>query len=107
MAITHAEPGEVVDILGAKGAAGEGTAALFKTPQLEVIRLELPEGKEMPAHRVSGPFTLHCVSGRVAFTARGRTQELSSGQLVYLLGGDEHSLKALERSALLLTIVLT
>ncbi len=106
MAIKHAEPGEVVDTLGPKGAAGEGTAALFKTGKLEVIRMEVLEGKELPAHRVSGEMTVHCREGRVAFTARGRTQELRSGQMLHLLGGDEHSLKALERSLLLLTIVL-
>ena len=43
MAIAHAEPGQVVDILGAKGTAGEGTVALFKTPQLEVIRMQVDD----------------------------------------------------------------
>ncbi len=107
MAITHAEPGQVVDILGEKDAAGEGTATLFKSQQLQVIRMEVLEGKELPAHRVAGPLTLQCLEGRVAVTARGRTQELRSGQMLYLLGDDEHGLKGIERSTLLLTIVLT
>lgn len=106
MAIAHAEPGQVVDILGAKGTAGEGTVALFKTPQLEVIRMQVPAGKELSPHRVSGELTVNCLEGRVAFTARGRTQELHNGQILHLMGGDEHSLRAIERSLLLLTIVL-
>lgn len=106
MAIAHAEAGEVVDTLGPKGAAGEGTAALFKTEHLEVIRMVVAAGKEVPPHHVAGELTVHCLAGCVAFTARGRTQELRAGQILHLMGGDEHSFRALERSVLLLTIVL-
>jgi quercetin dioxygenase-like cupin family protein len=107
MAIAHAAPGEVVDILGPKGAAGEGTAAIFKTPQLEVIRMVLPQGKEVPAHRVPGELTVQCLQGSVAFTARGRTQALRAGQVLHLMGGDEHALRASEDSTLLVTIALS
>lgn len=106
MAIAHAAPGEAVDIMGPKGAAGEGTAAIFKTQQLEVIRMVLPKGKEVPAHQVAGELTVQCLQGSVSFTARGRTQELRAGQILHLMGGDEHALKASEDSTLLVTIVL-
>jgi quercetin dioxygenase-like cupin family protein len=103
MAIAHAEPGEVVDILADKQ---DKTAAIFKTQQLEVIRMVLPEGKKLPSHRVPGEIVVHCVEGRVAFTARGRTQELRSGQILHLMAGDEHSVEALDHACLLVTIAL-
>lgn len=106
MAIAHAEAGEVVDILRDQDASAEKTAAIFKTRQLEVIRMVLPQGKKVPAHRTPGEITVQCLEGRVALIARGRTQEMRPGQIVHLLAGDEHSVEALEAACLLVTIAL-
>ncbi|HZT82349.1 MAG TPA: cupin domain-containing protein [Gemmataceae bacterium] len=107
MAVTHAQPGEVIDVrpLGA-GLAAARTVTLVKTPTLEVIRLVVPAGKEHPPHQVPGEITVQCLEGRVAFTAGDATRELSAGHMLYLAGGQRHALRGLENSSLLLTILL-
>jgi quercetin dioxygenase-like cupin family protein len=107
MAIPHAKQGQKFDIprLGPNPAEAR-TQTLFKTPKLEVMRLVILQGKEMPTHSVAGSITVQCLEGCVAFSASGQTQELREGQILYLEGGQEHALKGIENSALLLTILL-
>lgn len=107
MAISHARPGQVIDLPTAAVSQGEtGTIALFKAEQLEVIRMVLPAGQDVPPHSVEGEITAHCLSGRVSITGPERTVELGAGQMLYLSGGQEHSLRALADSILLVTICL-
>ena len=107
MAIPHAQSAEIVDVhpLGAALAAAV-TRTLVKTRALEVIRLVLPAGKEIPTHKAPNEITVQCLEGRVAFTAEGRTQDLTAGQLLYLASGEPHALKAIEDSSLLVTLLL-
>ena len=70
MAIPHARPGEVVGVRPLGAALKEAkTGTLIKTETLEVIRLVLPAGKQIPPHQVAGEITVQCLEGRVAFTA--------------------------------------
>ena len=39
--------------------------ALFKTEELEVIRLVLAAGKSLPPHKVPGEITIQCLEGRI------------------------------------------
>jgi quercetin dioxygenase-like cupin family protein len=105
MAIPHAQPGEVIDVrpLG-PALAGARTTALVKTEALEVIRLVLPRGKEIPTHETRGEVTVHCLEGRVAFTAGGVAHELESGQLLYLQCEQPHSVLGIDDASLLVTI---
>jgi quercetin dioxygenase-like cupin family protein len=105
MAISHAQPGEVIDVrpLG-PALAGARTTALVKTESLEVIRLVIPRGKEIPTHKTRGEITVHCLEGRVAFSAGGVTHELEGGQLLYLQGEQPHSVLGLDDASLLVTI---
>jgi quercetin dioxygenase-like cupin family protein len=107
MAIPHAAPGQVIE-LRALGAALRSavTTTLIKTARLEVIRLVLPAGKEIPPHKVSGEITVQCLEGRAAFTALGQTQELGAGQMLFLPGGEEHSVRGVEDASVLVTILL-
>lgn len=107
MAIEHAQPGQPVDVgpLGPR-LAGAKTVALFKSAQLEVIRLVLRAGKALPPHKVDGEITIHCLEGRLAVGAGGSRQELAAGQLLYLGGGVAHDVQALEDASALVTIVL-
>jgi quercetin dioxygenase-like cupin family protein len=107
MAIAHAQPGQPVDVapLGS-GLPGQKTVALFKSEQLEVIRLVLPAGKSLPPHRVPGEITIQCVEGRLDVQAEGRSHPLAAGQLLYLRGGVEHGVVSLEDASALVTIVL-
>lgn len=107
MAIPHAKPGEVIDVRPL-GEALERTITntLVKTDRLEVIRLVVPAGKEIPSHQVAGEITVQCLEGRVAFTSGGATRELAAGQMLYLGGRDSHALRGLENASVLVTILL-
>jgi quercetin dioxygenase-like cupin family protein len=100
-------PGEVIDISpSGRGPDDAKTEALFKTEGLEVIRLVLAEGREVPAHEAPGPITVQCIEGRVEFTAHGVTRILGQGQMLFLKAGEPHSLRAATRSAVLVTLCL-
>jgi quercetin dioxygenase-like cupin family protein len=107
MAIAHAKSGEVIDIrpLG-EGLTRSITTTLVKTDRLEVIRLVVHAGKEIPSHHVAGEITVQCLEGRVAFTAGGSTRELAAGQMLYLAGNEPHSLRGVEDASVLVTILL-
>jgi quercetin dioxygenase-like cupin family protein len=107
MALPHANPGDVVDVrpLGPV-LATTGTSTLVKTDFIDVIRMVVPAGKEIPTHRAKGELVVHCLEGKIAFTALGKTHNLEAGHLLYLPTGEPHSLRGIEDGSLLLTIVL-
>lgn len=107
MAIAHAVPGQVVELLPLAGPLTESrTVALFKSPGLEVMRLVLPEGKTMAPHSVKGDITVQCLAGEVNFFADGEVRRIKTGQMLWLEGGVEHSVTALVDAQVLLTIAL-
>lgn len=105
MSLTHTVSGEVVAAVPSPAASDTKSAILVKTPHLEVRRLVLPKGKEIPPHRAPGEITVQCVAGRVVFTCHGRSPELLPGDLLYLNASEPHSVTAQEDSALLVTLV--
>jgi quercetin dioxygenase-like cupin family protein len=108
MAIPHAKPGTAIDVRPRGGAlANTTTATLIKTDALEVIRIVMPAGKDIPRHDVPGEITVQCLEGNVEFHIGESKRELTAGTLLYLEGGHEHSLHANEDSSLLVTIILT
>jgi quercetin dioxygenase-like cupin family protein len=107
MAISHAASGQLVDVQPlADKLADARTTALFKTGMLEVMRVVLPAHKTMPAHQVKGDMTIQCLEGEIDLMANGQTQRMKAGQLVWLAGGIDHALTALQDSSLLVTLVL-
>lgn len=107
MSLPHAKPGEMIDVrpLGPALASAQ-TRTLVKASQVEVIRLIVPAGKEIGEHRAKGEITVHCLEGRVAFTASGTTHHLDAGHMLYLPTGEPHAVKGLVDASLLLTILL-
>lgn len=107
MALHHASSGEIVDLRPLGSALKDAhTRALVKTDSFEAIRLVIAAGSEMPPHKVSGKFTLHCLEGRVQVEASSGNAELAAHEWVFFDGGVMHSVKGLEDSSLLLTIML-
>ena len=107
MALSHANSGQPINVdpLGA-GLPNARTVALFKTDELEVMRVVLLEGRSFPPHKVPGEITIQCIEGKIEVTADERTQVLHAGQLMYLSGDVLHSLLGLEDASALVTIVL-
>ena len=106
MSIQHAAPGEVVSLMLGDSLARAKTSTVAKTADLELIRLVLPAGKAIPTHRAPGEITVQCLEGHVMFTAAGKTQDLTAGQLLYLSAGQPHAVQAIVDSSLLVTMLL-
>lgn len=107
MALHHASSGEPVDVRPyGPGLHAQQTTALFKSADLEVIRLVLPAGKAMPPHKVAGEITVQCIEGRISVEVDGQGHELRAGQMLFLAGGVVHGVTALEDASALVTIAL-
>lgn len=107
MSIQHARPNEIVQLPLGAALPNSKTTTLVKSDDLELIRLVLPAGKEIPMHQAHGAITVQCLEGRISFTAESKTQELMPGQLLYLRTGEPHGLNAIEDSSVLVTILLS
>ncbi|OYT99956.1 MAG: hypothetical protein CFE40_01125 [Burkholderiales bacterium PBB1] len=107
MAIPHAQPGQVIEVqpLGAR-MTQEPTVALFKSADLEVMRLVLTAGKCLPPHSVPGEITIQCIEGAIEVTFDGGSQRLQPGQMLYLARGASHGVQALQDSSALVTVAL-
>ena len=80
MTIPHAMPGEIVDVRPLGDAlATTGTRTLVKTTAIDVIRMVVPAGKEIPTHTAKGELVVQCLEGKITFTACGRTHDLVAG----------------------------
>lgn len=107
MAIPHAQLGEIVDVRPLGTAIDTSrTTTLVKTKHLEIIRLVLPAGKQIPPHKVDGEIAVQCLEGRVELLADEAAKELIAGELVCLAGGVRHALRGIENSSVLVTILL-
>lgn len=105
--VHHARPGEVIDVRPLHHRLPATlTSALAKGKDLEVIRMVVLAGKEIPAHAAKTEMTVQCLEGTVDFTAFGRTQTLGAGHMLYLPRNESHAIRGVENSVLLLTIVL-
>jgi quercetin dioxygenase-like cupin family protein len=104
---TTAQPGQPIDVrpLGTALASAR-TRRLVRTAAVEVVRLIVRAGQDIPQHASKGEIVVQCLEGRVAFTALGKTQTLGAGTLVHLPAGEPHALRGVEDASLLLTILV-
>ena len=107
MALHHAASGEIIDLAPyGETFSDAASAALFKTRELEVIRMVLHAGKEVPEHSVPGEMTIQCLKGKAELRLRDGARSLQAGQLACLEGNEPYAFYADEDSLLLLTILL-
>ena len=66
----------------------------------------LAAGQRLPDLKASGTITIQCLEGAVELHARGRTQILRAGNMVYLADAEPHAVRAVDNSSLLVTILL-
>lgn len=78
---------------------------LVKTPQVEVIQLIVPAGRDVPTHKAHGELVVHCLEGRVSFLALENTYDLIPGQLLYLSIDEPFSIRAVENASVLMTLI--
>jgi quercetin dioxygenase-like cupin family protein len=108
MALSHAVPGQIFDVrpLGAD-LQHASSVAVFKSEQLEVLRVVLLAGRCFPEHQVAGEITVQCLEGVIEVTALGRVQQLRAGDMLFLVGRQAHALVALEDASALMTLCLS
>lgn len=106
MAIHHASPGEVFDLLSLGSNLKDArTTAIVKSESFEVVRLIVHADVDIKTHQVDGPIMLHCLEGKALLGLHDKTLELSGGQWVYFEGGVPHSIRGIQDTSLLLTIL--
>ena len=82
------------------------TVVLLKTDNLRVVFRSLNEGRILPTHKADGPITVQVLDGHIEFTAGGRTTPLRKGHVLALRSGVLHSVRALKKSAILITVAV-
>lgn len=107
MAIHHALSGQALDVRPLSGRLSlVKTSALFKSADLEVIRLVLLAGKSLPPHKVPGEITIHCLEGSIDIELDVATTRLNAGELLFLAGSAMHAVSAVTDASALVTIAL-
>jgi quercetin dioxygenase-like cupin family protein len=107
MALTHAASGQALDLrpLGERISTAK-TSALFKSRDLEVMRVVLLAGRSLPLHKVPGEITIHCLEGSLGIELDDATVRLNAGELLYLAGNATHGVTAITDASALVTIAL-
>ncbi|MES2015367.1 MAG: cupin domain-containing protein [Pseudomonadota bacterium] len=107
MALQHAASGDLIRLQRTEEDIAFFTSvALAKTEHLELIRLVLPKERAMPVHTVDGEVTLLCLEGEIVCDAHGTSTVLKPGEMLYLLGGVPHGVRANQDAVALMTILL-
>lgn len=102
----HIQPGEVVNLLTLKeDMSVDDTFALVKTTDMEVIRMVLPEGKNISEHSVEGEMSVQCLKGHTEFTVGDTLHELTEGDWLYLNRNEKFSYHTKKETILLVTIL--
>jgi quercetin dioxygenase-like cupin family protein len=107
MALQHAASGDKIALSrGDDDIAFFTSVALAKTPHMELIRLVLPKERPMPLHKVDGEVTLQCLEGEIEIDAHDKVVNLKPGEMLYLVGGVPHAVRAVEDAVALMTILI-
>ena len=101
MAMTHAAPGELIDLFSEKGP---DSIALIRDEHFEVFRLGMEAGKKLPEHQLASLSTIQCLRGRVEVEAQGRVQAMAAGFMMYLESCEPRTIRAVENSSILVTM---
>lgn len=104
MALHHARSGEVVALLAHSQTPTLQSQAIVSTPELEVMLLCLPAGKQVPGHAVAGALTLLCLQGQIKVEAHGSWHTMEVNDHMYLAGDVEHGLSALTDAVVLVNL---
>lgn len=107
MALSHGKPGEPLDVRPLGNLLRQTqSAALFKSTDLEVMRLVLSAGKALPTHSVSGEITVQCLEGSMEILLDSGTVALNAGELLFLGAAEPHGVRAVTACSALVTIAL-
>jgi quercetin dioxygenase-like cupin family protein len=77
---------------------------LAKSGRMRITLVALNGGVEVGTHHAESPMTIQLLEGALSFTVAGREHELKAGQVLFFGPGEAHDIRAVEESALLLTL---
>lgn len=96
MALPHAVAGEARSVVPfGPGLRSQQAHALFKSIDLDVLRLLGPAGRSLPPHQVRGEVTIPCIAGEQITQAGDETH------------AQVHAVDAMQDSSALVTIAVT
>lgn len=86
---------------------GRTARTLVKEGPLRLTIIAIAAGGDMPTHNAEGPVTIHVLEGEVVFKALGQDYPLSTGDVLVLAPGVEHSVRSTTGGLFLLTLMHT
>ena len=84
--------------------SGRAGRTLVKAGALRLTLTVLAGDAEVETHHAATPMTLQVLAGRLSYRVGGETFELGAGQVLFFGPGHAQDIRALEQTALLLTI---
>lgn len=107
MALPHGKAGEPLDVRPLGNLLRQTpSAALFKSKDLEVMRLVLAAGKAVPTHSVPGEITVQCLEGSLEMLLGSGPVALNAGEMLFLGAAEPHGVRAVTDCSALVTIAL-
>jgi quercetin dioxygenase-like cupin family protein len=79
-------------------------SSLVKGDGINVALMVLKKGAKMQEHHTRAPITVQVIEGKINFVASGKAQVATAGMLIALDRVIEHSVEALEETAIVLTV---
>jgi quercetin dioxygenase-like cupin family protein len=95
--------GRVIHVPLGDAMSGAKSATLLETNQLQLIRLVVPAGQEIPPHRVPAEVIVHLIEGHVSLVHDGCGAEMQPGDVLFLCPQELHSLRGIKDSTVLVT----
>lgn len=99
--LTHDEWMIDQDILNKHGRTAR---TLVKEGPLRLTMMAIAAGGNLPAHNTTGPVTIHVLEGELLFKALDREYPLTTGDVLVLAAGVEHSATTVAGGKFLLTV---
>ena len=84
---------------------GRTARTIVKDGPLRLTIMGIAAGGVLPAHNTDAPVTIHLLEGEITFTAAGREYPLTTGDVLVLAPGVEHSATSHKGGVFLLTVV--
>ncbi len=83
---------------------GRSGRTLVKAGPLRLTLTVIAEGVEVGTHHAASPMTLQCLEGRLHYRVGDEESEIGQGEVLFFGPGHAQDIRALEDTALLLTI---
>lgn len=86
---------------------GRTARTLVKEGPLRLTIIAIAAGGDLPTHSTEGPVTIHVLEGQVVFEVLSHEYPLTTGDVLVLAAGVEHSARSAAGALFLLTVVHT